>query len=117
MLVPVAEYLTYAEAVSLYNQLLNEAEVVALVKNYGPATLPFGDGLYFQLLIEETDQAAAQVVVEEFARQRILPAVLRCPRCGSPDTLPVARPAWWQRVFYAGTTLYRCQNCGEEFGS
>jgi hypothetical protein len=45
MLVPVAEYLTYAEAVSLYNQLLNEAEVVALVKNYGPATLPFGDGL------------------------------------------------------------------------
>ncbi|QNP51572.1 hypothetical protein H9L05_16480 [Hymenobacter qilianensis] len=41
MLLPAAQYLTYAEAVDLYNQL-REAEIAALVKTCGPPSLPFG---------------------------------------------------------------------------
>ena len=57
MLIPAAHYLTYAEAVSLYNEL-RDADIAALVKTCGPPSLPFGEGLYYQLLIEE-DEAAA----------------------------------------------------------
>lgn len=114
MLIPAAQYLTYAEAVELYG-LLREADVAALVKTCGPPTFPFGDGMYFQLLIEEDEAPTTQAIVEEFERHRAARSLLRCPRCGSPDPAPVPRPAWWKRVYYAGTTLHRCPKCGAEF--
>ncbi|MBC6989836.1 hypothetical protein [Hymenobacter sp. BT491] len=114
MLVPAANYLTYAEAVGLYNQLL-DAEIVSLVKTCGPPSLPFGDGLYYQLLIEADETVAAQEILAEFERKRTEPLPQRCPRCGSPDAWPVPRTSWLKRLFYAGTTLYQCRNCGEEF--
>ena len=118
MLVAVAEYLTYTEAVGLYHRLHDEAGVVSLVKNYGPATLPFGDGLYFRLLVEEEDVAAVRDIVAEFERSRAEHAAVRCPHCGSFDAWPQPPPEqpWYKRLFYAGTTLYRCRNCGGEFG-
>ncbi|GAB3833187.1 hypothetical protein [Hymenobacter jeollabukensis] len=119
MLVVAAEYLTYAEAVGLYHRLHDEAAIVSLVKNYGPATLPFGDGLYFRLLIEEADVGAAQAIVEEFEQRRTERAAVRCPRCGSYQVWPApagARP-WYKRLFYAGTTLYHCQHCGYDFSA
>ncbi|WP_400190827.1 hypothetical protein [Hymenobacter sp. B81] len=117
MLVVAAEYLTYTEAVGLYRRLHDEAGVVSLVKNYGPATLPFGDGLYFRLLIEEEDVAAAREIVAAFELQRTERAAVRCPRCGSYEAWPEpeACQPWYKRLYYAGTTLYRCQRCGEEF--
>ncbi|RTQ45595.1 hypothetical protein EJV47_24180 [Hymenobacter gummosus] len=119
MLVPAAEYLTYTEAVGLYQRLHDEAGIVSLVKNYGPATLPFGDGLYFRLLIEEEDVAAAQDIVAEFERRRTERAAVRCPHCGSYHVWPEpeAQQPWYKRIFYAGTTLHRCQHCGEEFSA
>ncbi|KUG08853.1 hypothetical protein [Solirubrum puertoriconensis] len=117
MLVAAAEYLTYTEAVGLYHRLQSEAGIVSLVKNYGPATLPFGDGLYFRLLIEEEDVEGARQIVQEFEQQRTERAAARCPRCGSYNAWPEpeARQPWYKRLFYAGTTMYRCHNCGEEF--
>lgn len=114
MLTPAAQYLTYAEAVALYQQL-QAAGVGALVKTGGPPTFPFGEGMYYQLLIEEADTASARAVVEAFEQQRTTPAAPRCPRCGTPDPVPVSRPAWWKRLFYAGTTLHKCRSCGAEF--
>ncbi|GAB3222965.1 hypothetical protein GCM10027346_01480 [Hymenobacter seoulensis] len=114
MLVPAAQFLTYAEAVALYNLLL-EVEVDALVKTCGPPSFPFGDGLYYQLLIEEADAPAAQDVVDAFERHRTTAAPLRCPTCGTPEPTPVAHPAWWKRLYYAGTTLHTCPNCHAEF--
>jgi hypothetical protein len=114
MLIPAAQYLTYAEAVGLYNEL-RDAEIAALVKTCGPPSFPFGDGMYYQLLIEEDEAPAAQPIVAEFERRRTEPTTPKCPRCGSVEVLAVSRPAWWQRIFYAGTTLHRCQNCHSEF--
>ncbi|OUJ74914.1 hypothetical protein [Hymenobacter crusticola] len=116
MLIPAADYLTYAEAVTLYNDL-REAEIIALVKTAGPPSFPFGDGLYYQLLIEEDEVEAAQAIVAEFERQRTAINPHRCPRCGSVDTLPAVRVRWWKRLFYAGTTLYQCQNCNATFAT
>ncbi|GAA4386023.1 hypothetical protein [Hymenobacter koreensis] len=116
MLVVAAEYLTYTEAVGLYRRLHDEVGVVSLVKNYGPATLPFGDGLYFRLLIEEEDVESAREIVAAFEQQRTERAAVRCPHCGSYDVWPdpEAHRSWLKRLFYAGTTVYRCRNCGEE---
>ena len=114
MLVSAANYLTYAEAVALYNEL-READITALVKSAGPPTFPFGTGMYYQLLIEETEVAAAQATVVAFEVRRTGPQDWRCPKCGTPDPPPSPRPAWWKRLFYAGTTLHTCGNCGAEF--
>ncbi|WP_188558434.1 hypothetical protein [Hymenobacter glacieicola] len=114
MLTPAAQYLTYAEAVALYQQL-RQADIDALVKTCGPPTFPFGEGMYYQLLIEQADASAAQATVEAFERQRATPPAPRCPRCGAPEPMAVPRPAWWKRVFYAGTALHKCPRCGAEF--
>ncbi len=114
MLVPAAQYLAYAEAVTLYHDL-RDAGITALVKTHGPPAFPFGDGIYYQLLIEETDAEAAQATVAAFEQQRATPLALRCPACHSPTTEAVARPTLWQRLYYAGTTLRRCATCGRRF--
>ncbi|WP_133272657.1 eL43 family ribosomal protein [Hymenobacter radiodurans] len=114
MLVLAAQYLTYAEAVDLYNQL-REAEIAALVKTCGPPSLPFGEGLYYQLLMEEEDAPDAHQIVAAFELRRAAPALHRCSRCGSLHTTLVHQLAWWKRLYYAGTTLYSCQQCGKEF--
>ncbi|QNP51571.1 hypothetical protein H9L05_16475 [Hymenobacter qilianensis] len=71
--------------------------------------------MYYQLLIEEDEAPAAHQIVVAFEQRRAAPALHRCPRCGSLDTTPALRQAWWKRLFYAGTTLYACQQCGKEF--
>ncbi|PJJ60548.1 hypothetical protein [Hymenobacter chitinivorans] len=114
MLIPAAHYLTYAEAVQLYNEL-READISALVKSCGPPSFPFGDGIWYQLLIEETDAAAARELVEAFEAGRATVTVVRCPRCGSADTAVAARRTLWQRLYYAGTTRYQCGSCGRNF--
>ena len=114
MLTPAAQFLTYAEAVALYNQL-READVDALVKTCGPPSFPFGDGMFYQLLIEQTDVPLARETVEAFEQQRAAPPVLRCPRCRAEGAAPLDRPAWWQRLYYAGTVLHKCPQCDAEF--
>ncbi|MCR5890048.1 hypothetical protein LRS06_20175 [Hymenobacter sp. J193] len=114
MLVPAAQFLSYAEAVALY-QLLKKAEVDALVKTCGPPSFPFGDGMYYQLLIEEADVPLARDTVEVFEQQRTTPKALRCPRCGAEGSAPLPRPKWWQRLYYAGTVLHKCPSCGAVF--
>lgn len=114
MLTPAAQFLTYAEAVALYTQL-NGLEVAALVKTCGPPTFPFGDGMYYQLLIEEADVPLAREAVEAFEQQRATPKAVRCPRCRTNGAEPLARPKWWQRLYYAGTVLHQCPGCGRKF--
>lgn len=116
MLIPAAHYLTYAEAVQLYTELL-ALEINSLVKTCGPPSFPFGDGIWYQLLIEETDAAAARETVEQFEAGRAPVAVVRCPRCGSPSTKPLEQRSLWQRLYYAGTTLYGCAGCGRNFAA
>ncbi|QJX48717.1 hypothetical protein HMJ29_18045 [Hymenobacter taeanensis] len=114
MLVTAAEFLTYREAVVLYSQL-RALEIEALVKTCGPPTFPFGDGMYYQLLIEEYAVNDAQELLQAFAKQRAAPPALRCPRCDSQNHLLLRQLPWWKRVFYAGTTLHKCADCGKEF--
>lgn len=114
MLIPAAQFLTYAEAVALYN-VLKEAEVDALVKTCGPPSFPFGDGMFYQLLIEQADATLAQETVEAFELQRAAPKAVRCPRCRAEGAAPLAQPAWWQRLYYAGTVLHQCPQCHTQF--
>jgi hypothetical protein len=114
MLVTAAEFLTYREAVALYN-MLRESEIETLVKTCGPPTFPFGDGMYYQLLIDEAAAPAAQETLQAFELQRTAPQALRCPWCKTPDPAPIPRLPWWKRLFYAGTILHKCGGCGKEF--
>lgn len=114
MLIPAADYLTYAEAVALYNDL-REQDIIALVKTCGPPTFPFGEGMYYQLWIEETEAEAARATVEAFEAERSSLQVLRCPKCKAVGPEPLARPAWWQRLYYAGTVVHKCPNCSAVF--
>jgi len=111
-LVPAAMYLTYAEAVTLF-QALAAAEMPTLVKSCGPPTLPYGEGKFFQLLLREEDLEAAQPVLTSFsekqAENRNRP--LSCPRCGSFAVQAAGKLPWWRRWLYAGTTVFRCSSC------
>ncbi|WP_192820932.1 hypothetical protein [Rufibacter sp. LB8] len=116
LLQPVATYLTYHQAVERY-QALEEIGIYALVKSCGPPTFPFGEGRYFQLLIPEDNLATAQPVLalisETEAKNGQLP--LACPACASPAVEPSRNLSWVKRVFYAGTFVYGCSNCGHSF--
>ncbi|KAA3438294.1 hypothetical protein [Rufibacter hautae] len=117
-LVPAAKYLTYTEAIGLYNAL-TQVGVVAMVKTCGPPSLPFGDGLYYQLQLQKKDLAAAQPVLEEFSQKQaqISEEAQTCPHCGSVYVWPERDLAWWKKLVYAGTTVYKCQNCSHSFFS
>ncbi|QNE39448.1 hypothetical protein F1C16_07715 [Hymenobacter sp. NBH84] len=114
MLVPAARYLTYTEAVVLYNELL-QADIVVLVKAHGPPSLPYGEGMYYQLLIEEALVETAQPLLTNFEQERTAPKLPRCPRCGSLAVAPAERVAWWRQLLYVGTTPMRCATCQNVF--
>ncbi|AKQ45436.1 hypothetical protein TH63_06950 [Rufibacter radiotolerans] len=115
-LVPAATYLSYAEAADLY-QALQEVDVPVLVKSCGPPTLPYGEGKYFQLLVPEDALLAAQPLLEAFSVKQAQNAQLpfACPKCRSLDVGPRQNLAWWRKLLYAGTTLYRCLACRHSF--
>ncbi|MFB9861985.1 hypothetical protein [Rufibacter immobilis] len=115
-LVPAAKYLTYTEAIGLYNAL-EQVGVVALVKSCGPPSLPFGDGLYYQLQLQEKDLIPAQPVLNEFIQQQanISQETQTCPNCGSLQVWPQRNLSWWKKVLYAGTTVYQCTGCSHSF--
>lgn len=115
-LVPAAKYLTYTEAIGLYNALEQEG-VIALVKSCGPPSLPFGEGLYYQLQLKEEDLATARPVLAEFSEKqaKISLEPQTCSHCGSVHVWPERNLSWWKKVIYAGTTVFKCQHCGHEF--
>ena len=67
-LVPVAEYCTNAEAAGT-SQALANCRVAALVKSCGPARFPFGEGMDFQLLVQEKELAWAISVYALFSEK------------------------------------------------
>ncbi|AMM52269.1 hypothetical protein TH61_15185 [Rufibacter sp. DG15C] len=111
-LVPLAQYLTYAQAVDLYNDLMG-IEVVALVKSCGPPTLPYGAGTYYQLLVKQQDLLPSQIVLAEFSQKQAKneSLALACPRCSSTQVGLKANLSWWRKIIYAGTTVWKCQTC------
>lgn len=115
-LVVAADYLLNSEAITLYNALLAE-DIPSVVRTVGPSTLPYGTGMYFRLLVRETDLPDARPIVAAFMekREQELQQPLTCPYCGSPDVWPYTEASWLKKIYYAGTTLYRCRNCNSEF--
>jgi hypothetical protein len=115
-LVPLIQYLTYAEAVELYHDLL-DLEVVALVKSCGPPRLPYGAGIYYQLLVQPEDVAKAQPVLALFSQKQAKNESKApfCPRCASTQVYPKTKLSWWRKIIYAGTTVWECQACHRTF--
>ena len=114
-LICIADYLSYEEGILLYNAL-QEAEIPALVKSCGPPSIPFGEGLYYQLLIPEEDSEKAAEITENFKLQfRETKQLIRCPRCNSEIVLRIPQKAFFQKLFYFGTELYRCPDCKRTF--
>ena len=114
-LVCAAEYLSYKEGILLYNKLM-EAGISALVKTCGPPSIPFGDGQFYQLLVSENDKAEAAEIVKEFkAELENARQLIRCPRCKSEAVFKAETLPFWQKLYYAGTQVYKCQSCGKKF--
>lgn len=113
-LVCVAEYLSYQEGILLYNAL-QDAQISALVKGCGPPAIPFGEGQFYQLLVPTEDGEAAREIAEKFNLEiAALRQITRCPKCRS-EAVSKARLAFWQKLYYAGTEVFTCENCGKNF--
>ncbi|GAA4298249.1 hypothetical protein [Nibribacter koreensis] len=111
-LVTLAQYLTYAQAVDLYNDLM-DIEVVALVKSCGPPSLPYGAGIYYQLLVKQQDFLPSQAVLAEFSQKQAEneSQSSTCPHCSSQQVTLKTNLSWWRKIIYAGTTVWKCQTC------
>ncbi|QHL86429.1 hypothetical protein GU926_02810 [Nibribacter ruber] len=111
-LVPLAQYLTYAQAVDLYNDLM-DIEVVGLVKSCGPPSLPYGAGIYYQLLVKQQDLPLSEAVLAEFSQKQAKNESQgpTCPHCGSQQVVIKSNISWWRKIIYAGTTVWKCQTC------
>ncbi|KAA9325217.1 putative signal transducing protein [Adhaeribacter soli] len=114
-LISAANYLSYEEGLLLYNAF-QDAGISAIVKNSGPPAIPFGEGQYFELLVSEEDFAAAEQITAKFqadvaaAKQHV-----RCPRCKSEAVFKAEKLPFWQKLYYAGTEVYKCESCGNKF--
>ena len=114
-LVCAAEYLSYEEGVLLFNDL-EEAGIPALVKSCGPPSIPFGEGQFFQLLVPEESLEAALDISGKFRYEvAVSRLITKCPRCKSDAVFRVKALAFWQKIYYAGTRVFKCHNCGKTF--
>ena len=114
-LVCAAEYLSYQEGILLYNRL-QEADISALVKSCGPPSIPFGDGQFYQLLVSESDLVAAKEISELFRNEVAQSQLLvKCPKCRSEAVFQVKSLPFWLKLYYAGTSVFKCETCGKRF--
>lgn len=111
-LVTAAHYLSYSEAVALY-QALQQQDITALVKTYGPPRFSYMQGAYFSLHINAEDQTAAQPTLDQFSEKQALMAnkTLACRACGSEEVVPDTQLPWYKKLYYKGTSVYKCQAC------
>src|SRR5688572_14262864 len=113
-LVCAAEYLSYQEGIILY-QKLEEAGISALVKTCGPPSIPFGDGQFYQLLVPEEDLSEASKITEYFKEElAAAKSLIKCPGCKSEAVFKVETLTFWQKIYFAGTQLYKCESCGKK---
>jgi hypothetical protein len=114
-LVCIADFLTYEEGILLYNKL-QEAEITALVKSSGPPSIPFGEGLFYQLLIEEENLVQAKEIADRFMQNlEAARKIIKCPGCRSETVFQVENLPFWQKIYYSGTQVYKCESCGKKF--
>ena len=114
-LVCAATYLSYEEGVLLFNDL-EEAGIPALVKSCGPPSIPFGEGQFFQLLVSEENLETATEITEEFRQEvSIARLIKKCPRCRSEAVLKAKTLPFWQKIYFAGTQVFKCESCGKKF--
>jgi phage FluMu protein Com len=112
-LICIADFLTYEEGILLYNNL-QEAGISALVKSSGPPSIPFGEGLFYQLLIEEEILEQAMEIAADFMQQvKEARKIISCPRCRSVAVFKVESLSFWQKIYYAGTQVFQCESCGK----
>ena len=114
-LVCIADFLSYQEGILLYNKL-QEAEISALVKTCGPPSIPFGEGQFYQLLVPEEDFLNAQEITGIFKTElAVAKSVIKCPKCRSTAILEARSLPFWQRIYYIGTQVFKCETCGKKF--
>ncbi|MBK0402902.1 IS1 family transposase [Adhaeribacter sp. BT258] len=114
-LVCAASYLSYEEGILLFNDL-EEAGIPALVKSCGPPSIPFGEGQFFQLLVAEENQETATGIAEKFRHEvAVARLMLKCPGCRSEAVLKVKTLPFWQKIYFAGTQVFKCESCGKKF--
>lgn len=113
----IADYLSYEEGM-LLGQKLQEAEIPFWVKTCGPPAIPFGQGLFYRIFIAAENSVFAAAIAENFQLERTQNlAVTRCPRCKSDAVFKLAKLPFWQKIYYAGTSVFKCGNCGKRFAN
>jgi hypothetical protein len=111
----VADYLSYEEGM-LLGEKLQEADIPFWVKTCGPPAFPFGQGLFYRLLVSEQNATEGEEIAEIFAQEcAAKKAILKCPRCRSEEISKAEKLQFWQKIYYAGTQVFNCRNCGKRF--
>ncbi|HSI89493.1 MAG TPA: hypothetical protein VK927_00180 [Adhaeribacter sp.] len=111
----IAEYLSYQEAFRL-GERLSEAEIPFWAKTCGPPAIPFAEGTFYRLLVSAENTEAATAIAAKFLQERDAALKqVKCPRCRSEAVLPAKSLPFWQKIYYAGTEVFTCQNCGKKF--
>jgi DNA-directed RNA polymerase subunit RPC12/RpoP len=111
----LADYLSYEEGMAL-GRKLQEAEIPFWVKTCGPPSVPFGQGIFYRIFIAQENTPSAAPITENFLQERARNlAIIKCPRCKSEAVFKPEMLPFWQRIYYVGTKVHKCESCGKRF--
>ncbi|HUI91288.1 MAG TPA: hypothetical protein VLX68_03475 [Chitinivibrionales bacterium] len=116
----ISQYLDDSEAVSLRDRLL-AAGIPSIITPHGPGG-QFRGGFYNLVKINKSDFEKALPIVskfnEEIETDRISKKhelTLKCPKCDSRSIFLHEKKSIFDKVFYFGVTVWRCNKCGNEW--
>jgi DNA-directed RNA polymerase subunit RPC12/RpoP len=118
----VAEYLDENESAVLSDKL-KTAGMSPIVKRHGLPRL-FGTMANYKVFVDATDSVKAKEITEAFKldciKQKAETDRLRttqCPTCGSKQIGKAPKLSLVQKIRFIGVTVWRCNECGNEWYS
>lgn len=116
----ISQYLNDGEASSLREELA-DAGIPSVVKPHGPGGQLSG-GFYNLLQINKTDFGKALPIVSAFNEKiesdrinKKHELTVACPKCHSRSIVLHEKKSIFDKVFYFGVTVWRCDTCRNEW--
>ncbi|KMQ52460.1 hypothetical protein CHISP_0727 [Chitinispirillum alkaliphilum] len=117
---PIMKYLDQNEAHELKVQL-DEAGITSTIKRQGLPRI-FGGISNYQVQIDPSDVEVSKVVIDMFKEnaarkrsERLHLLTTTCPACSSTDITRVKKNNPFQKIFYYGVTIWRCNRCSAQW--
>ncbi len=110
-LITVMEYLTVSERDTVTG-IFNAQKIPYVVSGHGPSTRYHS--YYYLIKVRKRDYQTAKLVANRH-RAKVFVNSRKCPQCQTLGFVEIEKRNWWQKIFYAGTTLVQCKKCQHKF--